>query len=178
MADKVKKEPRLDLEVTRHEPVKVDDKGRITLHKDVADALGTDVILVIDASEVIRMYPTVQFSVARAKVSSRVSEDNENAKQYLRAAYSNARQVDIDSANRISIPADLRKLMGVAQKDEVVVIANGRDFTIMSKSSYELFIKSPIDFKKNERDQLEQLRKKAFVEEEELRALEKLLVQG
>ena len=102
MADKVKKEPRLDLEVTRHEPVKVDDKGRITLHKDVADALGTDVILVIDASEVIRMYPTVQFSVARAKVSSRFSEDNENAKQYLRAAYSNARQVDIDSANRIS----------------------------------------------------------------------------
>lgn len=178
MADKVKKEPELDLQVTRHEPVRVDDKGRITLHKEIRDALGTDVKLVCDASKVIRIYPAKEFDEIRAKVEGRFSKDNVSAKYYLSAAYSHVRLTEIDNANRINIPADLRKLIGIDVKDECVVIASGRDFTLMSGSAYNNFIESPVRFMASQREDLDMLRKKAFEEEEELRRLERLLLPG
>ncbi|MBI1334237.1 MAG: hypothetical protein JST12_20705 [Armatimonadetes bacterium] len=175
MAEKIRKEPDLTLQVTRHEPVRVDEKGRITLQKEIRDALGTDVKLVCDASKVMRIYPAQEFDEIRAKVESRFSKDNVSAKYYLSAVYSHVRFAEIDNANRLNIPADLRKLMGIDIKDECVVIASGRDFTLMSGSAYSNFIESPVGFMASQRQDLDTLRKKAFEEEEELRRLERLL---
>jgi DNA-binding transcriptional regulator/RsmH inhibitor MraZ len=109
MADKIKRDPDLELLVNRHETVRVDDKGRITLQKEIRDALGSDVILVCDVSKVMRMYPAAVFNKLQNDARKRFSADNGSAVEYIIAMYSNARLVEVDSASRISIPTDLRK---------------------------------------------------------------------
>lgn len=178
MAEKIKKEPDLSLLVNRHEPVRVDDKGRISLHKEFREALGSDVVLVCDVSRVMRMYPASVFEETQRNAKKRFSPDNTSANYYFLALYSNARTAEIDSANRISIPTDLRKFAGIDLKEECVVIASGRDFMILSGSAYQNYLASPVKFMAAEREDIEILRKKAFEEEEELRRLERLLSPG
>lgn len=178
MAERITKDPDLSLQVTRHEPVRVDEKGRITIHKEILQALGTNVKLVCDASKVMRIYPAQEFDEIRAKVEGRFSRDNVSAKYYLTAVYSHVRLTEVDNASRISIPADLRKFLGIDLKDECVVIASGRDFMMMSGKAYDSYLESPVRFMASQRDDLDLLRKKAFEEEEELRRLERLLSPG
>ena len=175
MAEKIKRDPDLGLLVNRHEPVRVDEKGRIILQKEIRDALGSEVVLVCDVSKVMRMYPKSVFDKMQAGARKRFSDDNAAATSYFTAMYSNARPVEVDSANRISIPADLRKFAGFELKEECVVIASGREFLVMPRKAYENYLESPVKFMASQRDDLEILRKKAFEEEEELRRLERLL---
>jgi division/cell wall cluster transcriptional repressor MraZ len=178
MAEKIKRDPDLDLLVNRHEPVRLDDKGRISLQKEIRDALGSDVILVCDVSKVMRMYPASVFDKIQKDAKKRFSADNASANYYFIAVYSNARLIEVDSANRISIPADLRKFAGLEIKEDCVVIASGREFMVLSGSAYKSYLESPVKFMSSQRDDLETLRKKAFEEEEELRRLERLLSPG
>jgi division/cell wall cluster transcriptional repressor MraZ len=178
MAEKIKRDPDLELLVNRHEPVRVDEKGRISLQKEIRDALGSDVILVCDVSKVMRMYPATVFEKIQTAARKRFSDDNASANYYFTAVYSNARPVEVDSANRISIPADLRKFAGFENKEECIVIASGREFMVMPRKAYDSYLESPVKFMASQRDDLEVLRKKAFEEEEELRRLESLLGPG
>ena len=178
MAEKIKRDPDLDLLVNRHEPVKVDDKGRIALQKEIRDALGTDVMLVCDVSKVMRLYPAAVFNKIQNDAKKRFSADNAHATEYFIAIYSNARQVEVDSANRLSIPADLRKLTGLDFKADGVIIASGREFRVLSGAAYANYLESPVKFMSSQRDDLDTLRKRAFEEEQELRRLEGLLAQG
>ena len=178
MAEKIKRDPDLSLLVNRHEPVRVDDKGRITLQKEIRDALGTDVVLVCDVSKVMRMYPKSVFEKMQTDARKRFSDDNASATYYFTAIYSNARTTEIDIANRISIPTDLRRFAGFELKEECIVIASGREFLVMPRKAYESYLESPVKFMASQRDDLEVMRKKAFEEEEELRRLERLLAPG
>ncbi len=178
MAEKIKRDPDLGLLVNRHEPVRIDEKGRISLQKEIRDALGSDVVLVCDVSKVMRMYPAAVFEKIQTDAKKRFSADNASAVEYFIAIYSNARHVEIDSANRISIPADLRKSSGLEIKDECVLIASGREFRVLSGSAYANYMESPVRFMASQRDDLGILRKRAFEEEEELRRLEMLLAPG
>ncbi len=178
MADKIKRDPDLELLVNRHEPVRVDDKGRIALQKEIRDALGSDVTLVCDVSKVMRMYPTSVFKKTQSDAKRRFSADNASAVEYFIAIYSNAREVEIDSASRISIPADLRKFAGLEPKEECVIIASGREFRVLSGDAYSRYQESPVRFMASQKDDLEVMRKRAFEEEEELRRLERLLAPG
>ncbi len=178
MAEKTKRDPDLKLLVNRHEPVRVDEKGRITLQKEIRDALGSDVVLVCDVSKVMRMYPAEVFNRIQTDAKRRFSDDNASANYYFTVIYSNARLAEVDSANRLSIPADLRKFGGFDVKEECVVIASGRDFMVMPRKAYDSYMESPVKFMAPQREDVEILRKKAFEEEEELRRLERLLAPG
>jgi division/cell wall cluster transcriptional repressor MraZ len=178
MAEKIKRDPDLELLVNRHEPVRVDDKGRISLQKEIRDALGSEVVLVCDVSKVMRMYPASVFDKIQKDAKKRFSADNSSANYYFLAVYSNARMTEVDSANRISIPADLRKFAGLEVKEDCVVIASGREFMVLSGVAYNSYLDSPVKFMSSQRDDLDLLRKKAFEEEEELRRLERLLAPG
>lgn len=178
MAEKTKRDPDLDLLVNRHETVRVDDKGRISLQKEIRDALGTDVILVCDVSKVMRLYPAEVFNKLQSDARKRFSSDNASAVEYIIAMYSNARLVEVDTASRISIPADLRKFAGLEPKEECAIIASGREFRVLSGAAYGRYQESPVKFMAAQREDLEILRKKAFEEEEELRRLERLLAPG
>jgi len=177
MADKAKREPDLSLYVNRHEPVKVDDKGRITLHREFVEALGSQVTLVCDVSNVIRMYPADQFNETQMNAKRRFSPDNTAANYYFTVLYSDARRVEIDSSNRMPIPADHRNSMEL-DAEGCVVIASGREFMILSKAAYKSYKASPLKFMASQREEMELLRKKAFEEEEELRRLERSLSPG
>ena len=178
MAEKTKRDPDLELLVNRHEPVRIDDKGRIALQKEIRDALGTDVVLVCDVSKVMRMYPASVFNKTQSDAKKRFSTDNASAVEYFIAIYSNARQIEVDGVGRISIPADLRKFVGLELKEDCVIIASGREFRILSGDAYKRYQESPVKFMAAQRDDLEVLRKRAFEEEEELRRLERLLAPG
>ncbi len=178
MAEKIKRDPDLGLLVNRHEPVKVDEKGRIALQKEIRDALGSDVVLVCDVSRVMRMYPASVFEQIQTDAKKRFSPDNASAVEYFIAIYSNARNVEIDGSNRISIPADLRKSTGLKEKEECFLIASGREFRVLSGSAYANYMESPVKFMASQRDDLVVLRKRAFEEEAELRRLEMHLAPG
>lgn len=178
MAEKIKRDPDLGLLVNRHEPVRVDEKGRISLQKEIRDALGSDVMLVCDVSKVMRMYPAEVFDKIQTDAKKRFSADNASANEYFIAIYSNARRVDVDSANRISIPADLRKFTGLDFKVDGVIIASGREFRVLSGAAYSNYVESPVRFMASQRDDIDILRKKAFEEEKELRRLEGSLAEG
>lgn len=175
MAEKQKKQPDLDLEVNRHEPVKVDDKGRIVLHKQFHDALGSDVVLVCDVAQNMWIYPAEVFNKTRQATKRRFSDDNGAAKMFMIAKFSNAREAEIDGSNRLPIPADLREASGVEKNTECVVIGSGRDFMILQKASYDRFLKNSAAFLEESQSNLDALRKRAFEEEEELRRLERML---
>ena len=173
MAEKIKRDPDLSLFVNRHDPVRVDEKGRIVLQKEIRDALGSDVMLVCDVSRVMRMYPKSVFDKKQKEEHQRFSDDNISANYYFQAIYSNGRAVEIDSANRISIPTDLRTFTGIDLKQECVIIASRREFLVLPRKAYDEYIRSPIKFHAKERDEIAQLRFKAFEEEKELMNLER-----
>jgi DNA-binding transcriptional regulator/RsmH inhibitor MraZ len=172
MAEKSKRDPILELLVNRHEPVRVDEKGRFILQKEIRDALGSEVVLVCDVSKVMRMYPKSIFLKMQSDARKRFSEDNNAATYYFTAIFSNTRTVEVDGANRISIPADLRAFTGLEVKQECIVIASGREFLVMPRKAYDSYVKSPVKFMAAQRNEVELLRKKAFEEEETLRKLE------
>ena len=177
MAEKIKRDPDLGLSVNRHDPVRVDEKGRIVLQKEIRDALGSDVMLVCDVSRVMRMYPKSVFDRKQKEEHERFSDDNISANYYFQAVYSNGRLVEIDSANRISVPADLRNFTGIDLKQECVIIASRREFLVLPRKAYDEYIKSPIKFHAKERDEIAQLRIKAFEEEKELMNLARRSVE-
>ena len=178
MADKIRRDPDLELVVNRHEIVRVDHKGRIALQKEIKDALGTDVMLVCDVSRVMRMYPASVFNKLQGDARKRFSQDNGSAVEYIIAMYSNARLVEVDTAGRISIPTDLRKFAGLEPKEDCAIIASGREFRVLSGKAYDAYKASPAKFMAPQKEEIEILRKKAFEEEEELRRLERLLGPG
>jgi MraZ protein len=158
--------------VYRHEPTAVDEKGRIRLHEEFFNAIGNTVVLVHQVTGVIRMYPQAEFDRLEEKLFHDFSEGNDAADYYRQVFLSNARRgIKTDSAQRINIPADFRALAGIDTPGKCVIVANGNQFQIMSAESYASFQKSPLNFKSSEREELDRLKEKAFVEERELQSL-------
>lgn len=177
MAEKSVQQPDLDMMVDRHEIVKLDDKGRLILHPEFRKALGSKIAIVGDNTVVLRLYPAEQFAKQARDARARFAQDNDDARLYNRVRFSNKRDVDLDGANRIGIPTDLRKNLRLDNdgSNELAIIGSDRDFLVMSMDSYRQYLDSPLKFMSAQREELEQLRARAFTTEEQIRRLEKML---
>lgn len=158
--------------ISRHEPIAVDDKGRIRLQDDFNEYFDSPVIcMVLLSTGVIKLYSPEEYGRQDRLHWERYSEDNGAAMMLRMVTLSNKRDVKLDGSQRLTIPADFQTEAGIPIKSKCWLVGNGTEVMLLNNETYQTYKKSPLKFKADERKELEQLRKDAFDEEKQLQEL-------
>ena len=132
--------PRREVDLNGEFRLKVDGKGRVTLPAKFRKVLSNDLTVTRNPfDECVYAFEAPDFnqwveSVMGGAFPERKANDRQQDK-YHRALKSRARDVEVDSAGRIMLSADMREACGIDK--DVVVVGNGSRFEIWDAQRYE-----------------------------------------
>ena len=132
--------PRTEVDLNGEFRLKVDGKGRVTLPAKFRKVLSSDLTVTRDPfDECIYAFEAPGFnqwveSVMSGAFPERKANDRKQD-AYHRALKGRARDVEVDSAGRIMLSADMREACGIDK--DVVVVGNGSRFEIWDTQRYE-----------------------------------------
>ena len=132
--------PRREVDLNGEFRLKVDGKGRVTLPAKFRKVLSNDLTVTrnpcdegVYAFEAPDFNPGVE-SVMGGAFPERKANDRQQDK-YHRALKSRARDVEVDSAGRIMLSADMREACGIDK--DIIVVGNGSRFEVWDAERYE-----------------------------------------
>lgn len=114
----------------------LDPKNRITLPSRLRSKISTSVILSKGFEGCLELRVPEEFD-QYAKSLTTLSNTRKDARLIVRQIFANSIDIDIDSANRILIPANLLKEANL--KKEVIMIGVANKLEIWDKASYEKY---------------------------------------
>lgn len=132
--------PQREVDLNGEYRLKVDGKGRVTLPAKFRKVLSTDLIVTQSPVEkCVYAFETPDFnqwveSVMSGAFPERKANDRQQEKTH-RALKARANSVEVDSAGRIMLSADMREKCGI-EKD-IVLVGNGSRFEVWDAQSYE-----------------------------------------
>lgn len=121
----------------------IDAKNRMIVPSKHRDQLGGRCILTKGMDTCLYIYPVAEWEKQMEKISQ-LPETDENVRKYIREAFSNAEECDIDKQGRILIPAELKKQVFIDK--ELVTMGAMRRIEIWSKEVWE----NPDEYKQTE----------------------------
>lgn len=127
----------------------IDAKGRLAIparHRDALANGSSRVVITVDPSHCLLVYPESSFEPIQAKLMSYASFD-EQIRGLQRLIVGHAEEVDIDAAGRILVPPALRRY---AQLDKhVVLVGQGRKFELWDEPAWQAQTARTIAFPAN-----------------------------
>ena len=120
----------------------IDAKNRMIVPSKHRDQLGGRCILTKGMDTCLYIYPVVEWEKQMEKISQ-LPETDENVRRYIREAFSNAEECEIDKQGRILIPAELKKQVFIDK--DLVTMGAMRRIEIWSKEVWE----NPENYKTN-----------------------------
>lgn len=112
----------------------IDAKNRMIVPSKHRDQLGGRCILTKGMDTCLYIYPVAEWEKQMEKISQ-LPETDENVRKYIREAFSNAEECDIDKQGRILIPAELKKQVFIDK--DLVTVGAMRKIEIWSKEVWE-----------------------------------------
>ena len=112
----------------------IDAKNRMIVPSKHRDQLGGRCVLTKGMDYCLYIYPLAEWEKLVDKVSQ-LPETDANVRMYIRAAFSNAEECEIDKQGRILIPAELKKMVGLDK--ELVTVGAMRRIEIWSKEVWD-----------------------------------------
>lgn len=132
--------PRCEVDLNGEFRLKVDGKGRVTLPAKFRKVLSSDLTVTrnpfdecVYAFEAPGFNQWVESVMSSAFPTRKANDRKQDA--YHRALKSRARDVEVDSAGRIMLSADMREACGIDK--DVVIVGNGSRFEIWDAQRYE-----------------------------------------
>lgn len=132
--------PRAEVDLNGEFHLKVDGKGRVTLPAKFRKVLSKDLVVTLEPTdECVYAFEAPDFnqwveSVMGGAFPERKANDRQQDK-YHRALKSRARDVEVDSAGRIMLSADMREACGIDK--DIIVVGNGSRFEVWDAERYE-----------------------------------------
>ncbi len=119
---------------------KIDAKGRMSLPAKFRKDLGKDLVVTKDPMfDCLRVFEQKDFNAWVARMlEEKLGKFSETDKQHVamrRWFKQNAEDVDIDSTNRILLPAGQRNLVGITK--EVVIVGNTGYFEVWDAQRFD-----------------------------------------
>ena len=115
----------------------IDAKNRIAIPSKFRDAFGNKCVLSKGLDNCLMLNTPTGFQEYHTKMSNQLSENKKDSRFIMRQLFSNAVELDIDSAGRILIPSDLKQLAEI--KKEVVIIGVGNRAELWSKERFDRY---------------------------------------
>jgi len=112
----------------------IDAKNRMIVPSKHRDQLGGRCVLTKGMDTCLYIYPLAEWEKQMEKISQ-MPETDENVRRYIREAFSNAEECEIDKQGRILIPAELKKQVFIDK--ELVTMGAMRRIEIWSKEVWE-----------------------------------------
>lgn len=113
----------------------IDKKGRMTVPATFRDETPSGIVFITKGFDGNLMGLTEEGFKAFAQNLSAVSITDPDGRSIAREIFGNTAELTYDSAGRILIPLNLRKLVGI--EEEVVIVGAGSNFEIWSKDKLE-----------------------------------------
>ncbi len=132
--------PHREVDLNGEFRLKVDGKGRVTLPAKFRKVLSNDLTVTRNPfDECVYAFEAPDFnqwveSVMGGAFPERKANDRQQDK-YHRALKSRARDVEVDSAGRIMLSADMREACGIDK--DIIVVGNGSRFEVWDAERYE-----------------------------------------
>lgn len=135
-----------DGEFKRH----LDAKGRIMIPAEYREEIHEDIIHVILGFEQNLMLLLPQhYEQIRNYVAS-LNLLDANARRMRRMFIAKAKELTIDSSNRIRIPSDLLELTGFENSSSIILAGNGSYIELWTEERWQIFNQSLMDPEMNE----------------------------
>jgi len=112
----------------------IDAKNRMIVPSKHRDQLGGRCILTKGMDTCLYIYPVAEWEKQMEKISV-LPETDENVRKYIREAFSNAEECEIDKQGRILIPAELKNKVFIDK--ELVTVGAMRRIEIWSKEVWD-----------------------------------------
>ena len=112
----------------------IDAKNRMIVPSKHRDQLGGRCILTKGMDTCLYIYPVAEWEKQMEKISQ-LPETDENVRKYIREAFSNAEECEIDKQGRILIPAELKNKVYIDK--ELVTVGAMRRIEIWSKEVWD-----------------------------------------
>ncbi len=112
----------------------IDAKNRMIVPSKHRDQLGGRCILTKGMDTCLYIYPVGEWEKQMEKISQ-LPETDENVRKYIREAFSNAEECEIDKQGRILIPAELKNKVFIDK--ELVTVGAMRRIEIWSKEVWD-----------------------------------------
>lgn len=112
----------------------IDAKNRMIVPSKHRDQLGGRCILTKGMDTCLYIYPVSEWEKQMEKISV-LPETDENVRKYIREAFSNAEECEIDKQGRILIPAELKNKVFIDK--ELVTVGAMRRIEIWSKEVWD-----------------------------------------
>lgn len=112
----------------------IDAKNRMIVPSKHRDQLGGRCILTKGMDTCLYIYPVAEWEKQMEKISQ-LPETDENVRKYIREAFSNAEECEIDKQGRILIPAELKNKVFIDK--ELVTVGAMRRIEIWSKEVWD-----------------------------------------
>lgn len=112
----------------------IDEKGRITIPSEFREALADSVFVTQGFDGNLQAFPTLLFEKLSDQVRS-ISFLSSNSRLLRRLLFSNAKQINFDSAGRILLPAFLRETANLAET--ALVIGMGEYFELWTPERWQ-----------------------------------------
>jgi len=112
----------------------IDAKNRMIVPSKHRDQLGGRCILTKGMDTCLYIYPVSEWEKQMEKISE-LPETDENVRKYIREAFSNAEECEIDKQGRILIPAELKNKVFIDK--ELVTVGAMRRIEIWSKEVWD-----------------------------------------
>jgi DNA-binding transcriptional regulator/RsmH inhibitor MraZ len=150
----------------------LDDKGRARLPNRFRSMMGERIhIFYQGLSGVLRVMGPVKYKEFDSKSQSRFSDENGDGLLYRQMLINSAREIVIDSSDRIMIPSELRQAAEIGP-GKIYILNNGEgDFSIYTEAAYKEFNDNPFEFRAGIRKQIKELFKSALSMEQDLMSI-------
>ena len=112
----------------------LDSKGRLTVPSRFREGLADGGAITRGIDDCLEILPVAVWD-ARAERVSGLDEFRDEGRSARRALFANAIQLDIDRQGRVSIPAPLREMVGIAK--EVAVVGAGEKIEIWCAEKWD-----------------------------------------
>ena len=138
-----------------NEVATIDDKGRLLVSKKKRERLGEEFVAVLGTVGCVVLYPEATWQRVCGEIF-RYPSINQGREQYARLMMGYAYDdLKFDSQNRVVIPAKLRELAHIGEKERVMIFGMGDRVEIWSAREWEYFEREPESYGRNRRDALE-----------------------
>jgi MraZ protein len=125
----------------------LDAKGRVaipTRHRDALDGNGDGLVITVDPSLCLLVYPRAAWEPIQARLMS-LSSFDPRMRALQRLIVGHADDVDVDAAGRILIPPPLREY---ARLDKhVVMVGQGHRFELWDEAAWQAQTAQALDFR-------------------------------
>ncbi|MDC4163391.1 division/cell wall cluster transcriptional repressor MraZ [Mycoplasma bradburyae] len=120
----------------------IDPKGRLSVPAKIRNLIKESVVLSRGLDGCLELRTPEEFENYANKFLSKSNNKQQN-RNYKRLLFANSLTIEIDSANRVLIPANFKKMANLEK--EVVIIGMGDHVEIWDKKAYDEFNEANFD---------------------------------